>query len=135
MAQPQPLPQPDYAVISNNITESGQSPIAASLAAINQTLQRLETRVGRLEAGLRCERLNAAARLLNSAPGMKLVLQPLYSPITNEVVKGFPRTKQDMNNLSVAQVTELLHQLEQPVQGKPEYDLRHLMIICGIVWL
>ncbi|TRX97837.1 hypothetical protein FHL15_001047 [Xylaria flabelliformis] len=122
MAQPQPqlLPQPDSAVISNNVTESGQNPIAASLIAINQTLQRLETRMDGLET--RMERLETrTARLLNNAAVRETVLQPLYSPITNDVVQGFPRTKRDMNKLS-----------DQPVQGTPDIKLRHLKIICGI---
>ncbi|KAI0184605.1 hypothetical protein EV127DRAFT_485970 [Xylaria flabelliformis] len=93
----------------------------------------LDTRVGRLEAGLRCERLNTAARLYNLGAGMDTTLHPFYSPVTNDVIQRFPQTKEDMNNLSVAQVTELLHQLEHPFRGAPDKKLRHLQIICGCV--
>ncbi|KAI1200574.1 hypothetical protein F5X97DRAFT_293092 [Nemania serpens] len=186
MAQQQLPQQPDFALISDTITELGQNfsdkcnvlgqqfalcenlaPVAAgnaildSLAAINRNLEQLnnrmdrlemcmgglEMRMGRLEARMggletrmgglemRIDRgeANATARLWNGRPLIQdSVLEPLYSPITNERVHNFPQTKNELETLSVVQITELLRLLGQPVQGTRVQKLLRLKITCGI---
>ncbi|KAI1736928.1 hypothetical protein F4680DRAFT_451538 [Xylaria scruposa] len=143
MAQPQPLPQPDFGVICDAMADIGRSfsgmcnaigqqfsEIAASLAAINQNIERLNNRMDKLET----QEANTAARLWNGRPsGMNNILQPLRSPITHQIIPNFPRTRRELDTLSEDRVDEILRLMEQPCQGSLVDKRADLKILCGIV--
>ncbi|KAI0555409.1 hypothetical protein F4679DRAFT_167789 [Xylaria curta] len=123
--------------------ETDMLEVKGSLRRLGNGMGWLQSRMSRIENNTeftvgrgmqaRTRELSSIARFNNSrSTGPNYFLQPLYSPFTNQAIPGFPRTKEEFDNLSDDRVAEILRLLGWSDQGSPDRRLSGLREICGI---